>query len=175
MATSTDHPSTRHGRMPSSEPGATRDTRADWGDPRYQAFALLRLAFIVAPIAFGLDKFFNVMVEWPTYLAPWINDIAPGSGQDFMYLVGAIEIVAGVAVAVKPRYGAYLVAAWLAGIVINLLTASGFYDIALRDFGLMLAALTLARLASVYDPPAKAAETERTHDRSPGQKVVGVL
>ncbi len=175
MATTTDHPSTRHGRMPSSEPGTTRDTRADWGDPRYQAFALLRLAFIVAPIAFGLDKFFNVMVEWPTYLAPWINDIAPGSGQDFMYLVGAIEIVAGVAVAVKPRYGAYLVAAWLAGIVINLLTASGFYDIALRDFGLMLAALTLARLASVYDPPAKAAEAERTHDRSPGQKVVGVL
>jgi hypothetical protein len=113
MATTTDHPSTRHGRMPSSEPGTTRDTRADWGDPRYQAFALLRLAFIVAPIAFGLDKFFNVMVEWPTYLAPWINDIAPGSGQDFMYLVGAIEIVAGVAVAVKPRYGAYLVAAWL--------------------------------------------------------------
>jgi len=165
----------RRDRTSSGNPGTTSGARADWGDPRYQAFALLRLAFTVAPIAFGLDKFFNIMVEWPTYLAPWINDIAPGSGQDFMYLVGAIEIVAGVAVAVKPRYGAYLVAAWLAGIVINLLTASGFYDIALRDFGLMLAALTLARLASVYDPPAKAAETERTHDRSPGQKVVGVL
>ena len=124
-------------------------------DAGYQAYLLLRVAFTVAPIAFGLDKFFNVLVEWPTYLAPWINDIAPGSGQDFMYLVGAIEIVAGVAVALKPRYGAYIVAGWLAGIVINLLTASGFYDIALRDFGLMLAALTLARLASVYDPPLR--------------------
>jgi uncharacterized membrane protein YphA (DoxX/SURF4 family) len=133
----------------------TAGPQADWSDARYQAFALLRIAFVVAPIAFGLDKFFNVMVEWPTYLAPWINDIAPGSGQDFMYLVGAIEIVAGVAVAVKPRYGAYIVVVWLAGIVINLLTASGFYDIALRDFGLMLAALTLARLASVYDPPLR--------------------
>jgi hypothetical protein len=129
--------------------------RAGWRDPRYQAFAMLRLTFTVAPIAFGLDKFFNVMVDWPHYLAPWINDIAPGSGQEFMYFVGVTEIVAGLAVAVKPRYGAYVVAAWLAGIVINLLTHSGFYDIALRDFGLMLAALTLARLASVYDPPLR--------------------
>jgi uncharacterized membrane protein YphA (DoxX/SURF4 family) len=127
--------------------------RADWRDPRYQAFSLLRLAFTVAPIAFGLDKFFNVLVDWPNYLAPWINDIAPGTGQQFMYVVGAIEIVAGISVALKPRYGAYVVAAWLAGIVINLLSYSGFYDIALRDFGLMLAALTLARLASIYDPP----------------------
>lgn len=144
----------RSGSAPVSDrdrtPGAAQ---ADWRDARYQAFALLRIAFTFAPIAFGLDKFFNVMVEWPTYLAPWINDVAPGSGQDFMYLVGAIEIVAGVAVALKPRYGAYLVAGWLAGIVLNLLTASGFYDIALRDFGLLLAALTLARLASVYDSP----------------------
>jgi uncharacterized membrane protein YphA (DoxX/SURF4 family) len=128
---------------------------ADWRDPRYQAFALLRIAFTVAPIAFGLDKFFNVLVDWPIYLAPWINDIAPGSGQDFMYFVGAVEILAGIIVALKPRYGAYVVAAWLAGIVINLLTASGFYDVALRDFGLMLAALTLARLASVYDAPLR--------------------
>src|ERR671919_406897 len=94
---------------------------ADRRDPRYQAFALLRLTFAVAPIAFGLDKFFNVMVDWPMYLAGWINDIAPGSGQDFMYVVGATEIVAGIIVALKPRYGAYVVAAWLAGIVINLL------------------------------------------------------
>src|SRR4051794_10698596 len=145
----------RPGRAPSSNGGLASPAHPHWPDAPYQAFALLRIAFTVAPIAFGLDKFFNVMVEWPTYLAPWINDIAPGSGQDFMYLVGAIEIVAGVAVALKPRYGAYLVAGWLAGIVINLLTASGFYDIALRDFGLMLAALTLARLASVYDPPLR--------------------
>src|SRR5215467_9100371 len=128
---------------------------ADWSDARYQSYMLLRVAFTVAPIAFGVDKFFNVMVDWPKYLAPWINNIAPGSGQDFMYFVGAIEIVAGLVVALKPRYGAYLVAGWLAGIVINLLTYSGFYDIALRDFGLMLGALTLARLASVYDPPFK--------------------
>ena len=128
---------------------------ADWSDARYQAFVLMRLAFTVAPIAFGLDKFFNVMVDWPTYLAPWINDIAPGSGQDFMYFVGATEILAGIVVALKPRYGAYVVAGWLAGIILNLLTYSGFYDIALRDFGLMLAALTLGRLASVYDPPLR--------------------
>jgi uncharacterized membrane protein YphA (DoxX/SURF4 family) len=126
---------------------------ADWRDPRYQAFALMWLAFTVAPIAFGLDKFFNVMVDWPVYLAPWINDIAPGSGQDFMYFVGATEIAAGLLVALKPRYGAYVVAAWLAGI--NLLTHSGYYDIALRDFGLMLGALTLARLAAVYDRPGR--------------------
>ncbi len=132
---------------------APRDAAADRHDPRYQAFLLLRIAFTVAPIAFGLDKFFNVLVDWPTYLAPWIDDIAPGSAQDFMYFVGVIEIVAGVLVALKPRYAAYVVAAWLAGIIFNLLTASGFYDIALRDFGLMLGALTLARLASVYDPP----------------------
>jgi uncharacterized membrane protein YphA (DoxX/SURF4 family) len=135
--------------------GGAATAPADWRDPRYQAFALLRLAFTVAPIAFGLDKFFNVMVDWPNYLAPWINDIAPGTGQEFMYFVGVTEIVAGVLVALKPRYGAYVVAAWLGGIIVNLLTYSGFYDIALRDFGLMLGALTLARLAAVYDAPLR--------------------
>jgi hypothetical protein len=94
-----------------------------------------------------------VLVDWEIYLAPWINDIVPGGASTAMHLVGAIEIVAGLAVALKPRYGAYLVAAWLGGIIINLLTYSGYYDIALRDFGLMLGALTLARLASKYDPP----------------------
>jgi uncharacterized membrane protein YphA (DoxX/SURF4 family) len=123
------------------------------GDPAYQAFLLLRVAFTVAPILFGLDKFTNVMVDWESYLAPWINDIVPGSAATAMHLVGIVEIVAGVFVALKPRYGAYVVAAWLGGIIINLLTYSGYYDIALRDFGLMLGALTLARLASVYDPP----------------------
>jgi uncharacterized membrane protein YphA (DoxX/SURF4 family) len=135
--------------------GSVADARADWRDARYQAFSLMRLAFTVAPIAFGLDKFFNEMVHWPNYLAPWINDIAPGTGQEFMYVVGAIEILAGVIVALKPRYGAYIVAAWLGGIVINLLSYSGFYDIALRDFGLLLAALTLGRLAAVYDRPLR--------------------
>jgi uncharacterized membrane protein YphA (DoxX/SURF4 family) len=119
----------------------------------YQAFLLLRLAFAVAPIAFGLDKFFNVMVDWTQYLAPWINDILPGNAHDGMHIVGVVEIVAGLAVAIKPRYGAPLVAAWLAGIIVNLLTYSGYYDVALRDFGLMLGALTLARLAWTYDAP----------------------
>ncbi|HKN93345.1 MAG TPA: hypothetical protein VJU60_03345 [Thermoleophilaceae bacterium] len=141
-------------RLPTHETRNSKlETSTDWHDPRYQAYALMRLAFTVAPIAFGVDKYFNVMVHWPNYLAPWINNIAPGSGQDFMYFVGAVEILAGLVVAIKPRYGAFLVAGWLFGIVINLLTYSGFYDIALRDFGLMLASLTLARLAAVYDPP----------------------
>jgi uncharacterized membrane protein YphA (DoxX/SURF4 family) len=131
----------------------TSAVAADRSDARYQAYLLLRLAFTVAPIAFGLDKFANVLTDWPKYLAPWINDIVPGSGQQLMYVVGVVEIVAGLAVALKPRYGAYLVAAWLAGIIVNLLTYSDWYDVALRDFGLMVGALTLARLASVYDPP----------------------
>jgi hypothetical protein len=120
-------------------------------DARYQAFALLRVGFTVAPIAFGLDKFWNGMTYWPKYLAPWVDDLMPGSAQGFMHVVGVVEIVAGIAVLVRPRYGAYLVAAWLAGIVTNLFTYPGWYDVAVRDFGLMLGALTLARLASVYD------------------------
>jgi uncharacterized membrane protein YphA (DoxX/SURF4 family) len=154
MAATTGQQSTSRRAAPINGRVASVET-ANWRDARYQAFSLLRIAFTVAPIAFGLDKFFNVMVDWPNYLAPWINDIAPGTGQEFMYFVGGTEILAGVIVALKPRYGAYVVAAWLAGIVINLLTYSDYYDIALRDFGLMLAALTLARLASVYDPPLR--------------------
>jgi hypothetical protein len=133
--------------------GGTAVASLRTAEPAYQAFWLLRIAFTVAPIAFGADKFANVMVHWPKYLAPWVNDIVPGTAQQAMYAVGVVEIVAGLVVLLKPRYGAWLVAAWLGGIVINLLTLSGFYDIALRDFGLMLGALTLARLASVYDPP----------------------
>jgi uncharacterized membrane protein YphA (DoxX/SURF4 family) len=122
-------------------------------DPAYQAFWLLRIAFTAAPILFGADKFANVLVNWEKYLAPWIRDVSPLSATHTMYVVGVIEIVAGAAVALKPRYAAYIVAAWLAGIIINLLSYSGYYDIALRDFGLMLGALTLARLASKYDSP----------------------
>ena len=114
----------------------------------------------------GIDKFSNTLVNWEHYLAPWIHDLSPLSALHTMHVVGVIEIVAGIAVAIKPRYAAYIVAAWLAGIVINLLSYSGYYDIALRDFGLMLAALTLARLASKYDPPGLsfllAATTEPT-------------
>ena len=120
-------------------------------DPGYQAFWLMRITFTIAPILFGADKFANVLVDWEKYLAPWIRDASPLSATGTMHVVGAIEIVAGIAVALKPRYAAYIVAAWLAGIVINLLSYSGFYDVALRDFGLMMGALTLARLASKYD------------------------
>ena len=123
------------------------------GDARYQAFLLMRLGYTVLPLAMGIDKFFNGMVFWPKYLAGWINDIAPGTAQQFMYFVGAVEILAGLLVLLKPRYAAYIVAAWLAGIVVNLWSYPGWWDIGLRDFGLMLGALTLARLASVYDPP----------------------
>jgi hypothetical protein len=153
--TTTPEPRIAYKGASSNGGGVPGSAQANWRDARYQAYALMRLTFTVAPIAFGIDKYFNVMVHWPDYLAPWINDIAPGTGQEFMYFVGATEILAGIIVALKPRYGAYVVAAWLAGIVINLLSYSGFYDIALRDFGLMLAALTLARLASVYDPPLR--------------------
>jgi uncharacterized membrane protein YphA (DoxX/SURF4 family) len=123
------------------------------GDPAYQAFTLLRVGFCALPIVMGIDKFFNSMVLWPQYLADWINNIVPGTAQQLMYAVGVVEIVAGLIVALKPRYGAYLVAAWLAGIIINLVTYGEWTDIALRDLGLMLGALTLGRLASVYDPP----------------------
>ncbi|HVW16757.1 MAG TPA: hypothetical protein VHB30_00785 [Solirubrobacteraceae bacterium] len=123
-------------------------------DAAHQAFWLLRVAFTVAPILFGIDKYFNWTVHWPDYLAGWINDIIPGSGQDWMYVVGAIEIAAGLLVAVAPRIGAFVVAAWLGGIVVNLLTkdAPQYYDIALRDFGLMLAALTFGRLSLAVVP-----------------------
>jgi uncharacterized membrane protein YphA (DoxX/SURF4 family) len=139
--------------IPSDAPALTRVTDRLRADPAYQAFTLLRIAFTVAPILFGIDKFFNVMVNWETYLAPWIHHLSPLSAVHTMRIVGVIEIVAGIAVAVKPRYGSYLVAAWLGGIVLNLLTYSGYYDIALRDFGLMLGALTLSRLASKFDAP----------------------
>ena len=124
---------------------------AEWrrADAARQVFVLLRIGFTAAPILFGIDKFFNWSVHWPNYLAPWVNDIVPGSGQQFMYAVGVVEIVAGLAVAVVPRIGAPLVAAWLFGIIVNLLTvdAPTYYDIALRDFGLLLGALALTRLA----------------------------
>src|SRR3954469_12662540 len=127
----------------------------------FQAFWLLRIGFTVAPILFGVDKFFNWSVHWPDYLAGWINNIVPGSGQDFMYVVGGIEIAAGLLVAAAPRIGAFVVAAWLAGIVINLLTKNPpeYYDIALRDFGLMLGALTLGRLSLAVVPDRKRLRT----------------
>jgi hypothetical protein len=129
----------------------------------HQAFWLLRIGFTVAPILFGLDKFFNWSVFWPDYLAGWVNDVVPGSGQDFMHVVGGIEIAAGLLVAFAPRIGAFVVAAWLGGIVVNLLTvdAPRYYDIALRDFGLMLGALTLGRLALAVVPARRSGALPR--------------
>ncbi|WP_028067443.1 DoxX family membrane protein [Solirubrobacter soli] len=132
-------------------PTSSRATALAERDAGHDAFVMLRIAFAIAPIAFGLDKFFNVLTDWPQYLAGWVDDLMPGSAQDFMYAVGAIEIVAGLLVALRPRYGAPVVAAWLAGIIFTLLTGPGYYDVALRDFGLMLGALTLFRLALAYD------------------------
>jgi uncharacterized membrane protein YphA (DoxX/SURF4 family) len=118
-------------------------------DPGYQAYQILHIGFTVAPILFGLDKFFNLMVQWDTYLAPWVVRIV-GNAHKFMLVVGIVEIVAGLLVAFKPRWGSYIVTLWLLGIIFNLLTYSGFYDIALRDFGLFLAALALTRLSQRY-------------------------
>ncbi len=139
----------------------TTDTRVR--QAAYQAYLLLRVGFTVAPILFGVDKFFNWTVNWPDYLAGWIDGILPGSAQDFMYVVGAIEIAAGLVVALAPRVGAPLVALWLAGIVVNLLTNEPpeYYDIALRDVGLFLAAVTLARLAWAFGPERAASASGR--------------
>src|SRR5437870_8262741 len=126
--------------------------RTDWHNPVFQAFWLLRIGFTVAPILFGADKFAHVLVNWDKYLAPRIVDHIPWTAHQAMYAVGAIEIVAGLVVLLRPRFGGYLVAAWLAGIIVNLLLIPAYYDIALRDFGLLLGALTLARLAAVFDP-----------------------
>lgn len=126
----------------------TGEPRLD--NPAYQAFWLLRIGLTVAPILFGLDKFAHALVDWDIYLAPEFSDLFNAQAHTLMYYVGAIEIVAGLAVLVRPRFGGYLVAAWLTGIIINLLMMADYYDIALRDFGLALAALTLARLATVF-------------------------
>ena len=115
-----------------------------------QAFNILRFGFTVAPIIAGADKFFDFLVDWDKYLAPWIAAIVK-NGHAFMLATGVIEIVAGIVVAVKPKFGAYLVAVWLAGIIVNLVTYPGYFDIALRDLGLLLGALALAKLATVYD------------------------
>jgi hypothetical protein len=120
-------------------------------DPVAQAFLIMRIAFTVAPILFGLDKFVNVLTDdWTRYLSSEFNDIIPGSAATAMHIVGVVEIAAGLVVAVIPRFGGWLVAAWLAGIILNLLLVGGYGDIALRDFGLLLAALSLSRLASAF-------------------------
>lgn len=117
--------------------------------PSYQAFQILRFAFTVAPILAGLDKFFDYLTTWGQYLSSPFNVF--GNVQTTMMVVGVIEIIAGLGVWIKPRVFAYIVAAWLLAIIINLLILQNFYDIALRDLGLLLGALALARLSDEYE------------------------
>ena len=141
MATTTIH----------SHSTSIRDT------PAYQAYLVLRTGFVVAPILFGLDKFTNLLTDWTAYLAPAVDRLVPGGPTGAMLAVGVVEVVAGLVVAVRPKVGGYLVAAWLAGIIGNLLLLGDHYDVALRDFGLLLAALALARLATAFQPTHDAA------------------
>jgi uncharacterized membrane protein YphA (DoxX/SURF4 family) len=123
-------------------------------DPARQAFLLLRTVFTVAPIVFGLDKFVNVLADWTIYLAPHATALVPVPAQTLMYAVGVVEIIAGIAVAVRPQFGSLLVAAWLGGIIINLLLLGAFFDVALRDFGLLVGALALNRLSRRIATPS---------------------
>jgi len=116
-------------------------------DYAHQAYTILKFGFTVAPIVAGLDKFFNLLVDWTQYLTPLVPRWTGIDPAAFMMVVGIIEIIAGIVVAVKPKIGAWVVAAWLCGIIINLLLVPGYYDVALRDLGLLFGALALARLA----------------------------
>jgi hypothetical protein len=143
-----DTPTIRH------TPTGTTVLQRVRSDSAYGAFVLLYIGYVVLPLWMGIDKYAKVLTDdWPGYLAPWIVDLLPFSAQTAMYVVGGVEILAAVLVAIKPRYASFVVAAWLAGIIINLLTYSGFYDVALRDFGLLIGALALAALAARYDSP----------------------
>ena len=124
---------------------------ADAASPAYQAFQILRIGFTVVPIVAGADKFLHLLVNWDQYLPGFVNNLLGGHGHQFMYVVGLIEIVAGIGVFLKPKYFAYIVSAWLVLIIINLLMIPGYFDVALRDLGLALGALALGRLSTVYD------------------------
>lgn len=126
-------------------------------DPAFQAFTLLRTGFAVAPVVFGVNKFFNQLTDWQRYLSPAVQHLVTGTARQLMLVAGVVEIGAGLLVAVRPHIGAYLVVSWLGGIIVNLLLVPGFYDVALRDFGLLLAALALARLAPAFRPPTLSA------------------
>lgn len=130
---------------------ANEATAIETSRPAYEAYKILHVGFVVAPIAAGLDKFFNLLVNWEQYVPPFVNNMIDGQGHYLMLVVGVIEIVAGLGVALKPRIFAYVVSAWLLLIIANLLMIPGYFDVALRDFGLALAALALARLSREFD------------------------
>lgn len=123
-------------------------TVADQPRGAHQALLILRSVFTVAPVVFGLDKFANLLTDWPKYLAPWMDNLVPGTAQQAMYAVGLVEVAAGLLVAFRPKWGAPVVALWLLGIIVNLVTLPGYFDVALRDFGLLAGALALWALAS---------------------------
>jgi hypothetical protein len=124
-------------------------------NPTFQAYCILYAGYIALPVLAGLDKFFHLLVNWDLYLAPQVVNMLPVTGHNFMLAVGVIEIAAGILVLIRPSIGAYVVAAWLCGIIINLLMAGSFYDIALRDFGLALGAIALARLSDDFGSPPR--------------------
>ena len=124
---------------------------ADASGPAYEAYKILHVGFVVAPVVAGLDKFFNLLVNWEQYLPAFVNKMVGGHGHELMLVAGVIEIIAGLGVLFKPKFFAYVVSAWLLMIVVNLLMIPGYYDIALRDFGLALGALALARLSHQFD------------------------
>jgi hypothetical protein len=149
MTTSAHTSSTTPGGTPATAAPARRGSRVLGTDGALDAYRLLRTVFTVAPILFGIDKFAEVLTDhWEKYLAPRVNDLVPGDAHDAMLMIGVIEILAGLLVAFAPKWGAVVVALWLAGIIVNLLILGDFYDVALRDFGLLVGALALARLAA---------------------------
>ncbi len=133
-----------------SSAGVPVETRRRAQNPGYQGYQILHWGLVALPAIAGLDKFFHLLADWDQYLAPSVERILPVSGHAFMLTVGVVELIAALVVAVAPRIGAYVVAAWLFGIIVNLLLARGYGDIAVRDLGLMCAALALGRLSSVY-------------------------
>jgi hypothetical protein len=137
--------------MNAVHPGTELHVKADAKSPTYQAYQILHWGFVAAPVLAGADKFVHVLTNWDQYLAPALARLSPLSAHATMLVVGVIEIAAGLIVALKPRIGAYVVAAWLVGIILDLLLLGAFFDIALRDFGLFLGALALGRLSEVYD------------------------
>jgi hypothetical protein len=134
--------------MTATSPHRTTTAGLRGADPAHQAFLLLRTALTVAPIVAGVDKFTQLLTDWDRYLAPWINDLVPGTAHQAMMAVGVVEVVAGVLVAVRPRIGGLVVALWLAGIIVDLLSMGAYLDVALRDLGLLVAAVALSLLAA---------------------------